>query len=522
MLESEWYSTNPPCKLPMLVFYRHCSFRGLLLSCILLFLSFVQPVNAQTDNSISPNAAPAPAPIVSATPVATPLAPPAPAEIDRSGTLAQKAQSLFGLLTLTGLCFVVGQARNRNLKPMLRTVLWGLALQFVFAVLVFNIPLFFQAINGGVDALLGFSKEGAKFLFGNLVVNNVPVGQPVGDKLMSPVLAPTAYANVGAFFAFNVLPTIIFFSALSTMMYYLGILQPIVRGLSWVMQRTMGTSGSETLSSVANIFLGQTEAPLFVRPFIARCTKSELMAIMTGGFSNIATGVLAAYVAMLSGFEPLIAGHLLAASIISAPASLVVAKLLVPESEPSETMGKVKLHIEKTDANIVDATSRGAIEGLQLALNVGAMLLVFIALVTMINAILGWFGSYIHIPSLSLQLILGYLFSPIAWLIGVPWEYCTKVGSLLGIKTVLSEFNAYFELSQAMGANRAFLDPRSFLLAAYALCGFANFSSIAIQIGGIGSMAPERRGDLSRLGLIAMFGGAIASCMTACVVGILL
>lgn len=503
--------------------HRRFGLGSFLLSCFLFFIAFVQPLRAQTanavtDSAVSANAAPAPAPAVSATPASTSES----VQINRSGTLPQKAQSLFGLLVLTGLCFVIGQARNRKLKPMLRTVLWGLALQFVFAILVLNIPGFFAAINSGVDALLGFSKEGAKFLFGNLVANNVPVGQPVGDKLMSPVLSPSAYANVGAFFAFNVLPTIIFFSALSTMLYYLGILQPIVRGLSWVMQRTMGTSGSETLSSVANIFLGQTEAPLFVRPFIARCTNSELMAIMTGGFSNIATGVLAAYVAMLSGFEPEIAGHLLSASIISAPASLVVAKLLVPESEPSETMGEVKLHIENTDANIVDATSRGAIEGLQLALNVGAMLMVFIALVTMLNAGLGWLGSYVGVPTLSLQVILGYIFSPIAWLIGVPWEYCTKVGSLLGIKTVLSEFNAYIELSSAMGADRSFLDSRSFLLAAYALCGFANFSSIAIQIGGIGSMAPERRGDLSRLGLLAMFGGAIASCMTACVVGILL
>lgn len=442
--------------------------------------------------------------------------------LGHGGTGAQKAQSLFGLLFLTLLCYGIGQLRRPRLQPLLRTVLWGLGLQFLFAVLVLNTPGFFQAINDAVNALLGFSKEGATFLFGNLVNNNVPVGIPAGDVAMGPVLKPSAYANVGAFFAFNVLPTIIFFSALSTLLYFLNLLQPVVSGLAWVMQRSMGTSGSETLSSAANIFLGQTEAPLFVRPFIARATRSELMAIMTGGFANIASGVLAAYVALLRGFEPQIAGHLLSASIISAPAALVVSKLLIPESQPSETSGQVKLRLERTDANAIDAAARGAIEGLQLALNVGAMLLVFIALVAMVNALLGFIGGLIHVPGLSLQLLLGYVFAPFAWLLGVPWESCGKVGSLLGVKTVINEFVAYLQLASSMGADRHFLDGRSFLLAAYALCGFANFSSIAIQIGGIGSMAPERRGDLSRLGLLAMAGGAIASCMTACVVGVLL
>ena len=484
--------------------------------CLLLLLGLAFPLQARPAHTAAPQSSPKL--------VAAPKAPMerAPAVINRSGTLAQKGQSLLGLATLTLLCFAVGQLRRPRLKPMLRTVVWGIALQFLFAVLVLNTPGFFYAINGGVNVLLNFSREGGKFLFGNLVDNNVPVGAPIGSNTMGPVLSPTSYANVGAFFAFNVLPTIIFFSALSTLMYFLGILQPIVRGLSWVMQRSMGTSGSETLSGVANIFLGQTEAPLFVRPFIARATKSELMAIMTGGFSNIASGVLAAYVTMLSGFEPQIAGHLLSASIISAPAALVVAKLLVPESERSETMGSTKLHVENTDANVVDAAARGAIEGLQLALNVGAMLLVFIALVAMVNALLGWGGGLIGVPELSLQLVLGWLLAPVAWLLGVPWDSCSKVGSLIGIKTVLNEFVAYLQLAGSMGKNPNFLDPRSFLLAAYALCGFANFSSIAIQIGGIGSMAPARRGDLSRLGLISMIGGAIASCMTACVVGILL
>lgn len=446
-------------------------------------------------------------------------APVAAKTINRSGTLAQKGQSLLGLVVLTALCFGIGQLRNRETKPLLRTVLWGLGLQFLFAIIVLNTPGFFGAINGLVGGLLGFAREGSKFLFGNLVDSNVPVG--VADAAGN-IAAPTSVANTGAYFAFTVLPTIIFFSALSTLMYFLGLLQPVVKGLSWIMQRTMGTSGSETLSAVANIFLGQTEAPLFVRPFIGRATNSELMAIMTGGFANIASGVLAAYVAMLVGYEPLIAGHLLSASIISAPAGLVVAKLLVPESEKSETMGVTKLHIEKTDANAIDSAARGSVEGLQLALNVGAMLLVFTALVAMANAGLGWIGGMTGVPSLSLQLILGYVMAPIAWLLGIPWQYCAKAGSLIGIKTVINEFVAYLELSKSMGVDRNFLDPRSFLLVVYALCGFANFSSIAIQIGGIGGMAPERRHDLSRLGLIAMIGGTIASLMTACVVGVLL
>ena len=461
-------------------------------------------------------------PVANAGAGAAALAKPVEAPLNRSGTLAQRGQSLLGLFAFTALCFGVGQLRRPRSSPLLKTVIWGLALQFAFAWLVLHIPGFFEAINAGVNALLGFSREGAKFIFGNLVDNNVPVGKPLGSDTMGPILQPTSFAGAGAFFAFTVLPTIIFFSALSTLMYFLGVLQPVVRGLSWVMQRTMGTSGSETLSAVANIFLGQTEAPLFVRPFISGATKSELMAIMTGGFSNIASGVLAAYVALLVGFEPQIAGHLLSASIISAPAGLAVAKLLVPETETSETMGTTKLHIEKTDANAIDSAARGAIEGLQLALNVGATLLVFIALVAMVNGLLGWIGNVAGVPGLSLQLLLGWVMAPVAWLLGVPWDSCAKVGSLIGVKTVVNEFVAYVQLADGMTASRTFLDPRSFLLAVYALCGFANFSSIAIQIGGIGSMAPQRRGDLSRLGLLAMFGGAVASCMTACVIGVIL
>lgn len=492
------------------------------LALSLCLVGFPCRVFAQSDPTPTTTVAPAPTATAPAKTSTSTSAPVAPVELDRHGTPLQKAQSLFGLFAFLAICSALGQLRNRQLKPQLRTVIWGIGLQFAFALIVLKTPGFFVAINDAVDALLKFAREGGKFLFGNLVDNNVPVGTPAGSETMGPILKPTAFAGVGAYFAFSVLPTIIFFSALSTLMYHLRLLQPVVKGLAWVMQRTMGTSGSETLSATANIFLGQTEAPLFVRPFIAGATKSELMAIMTGGFSNIASGVLAAYVSMLVGFEPQIAGHLLSASIISAPASLVVAKLLVPESEPSETAGEIKTHIEDTDANAIDSAARGAIEGLELALNVGAMLLVFIALVAMINALLGWVGGHIGVPTLSLQFLLGYICAPVAWLTGIPWGDCFKAGSLIGVKTVINEFVAYLNLASSMGSTPGFLSPRSFVLVAYALCGFANFSSIAIQIGGIGGMAPKRRHDLSRLGMISMFGGAVASCMTACVVGVIL
>ncbi|MBV9865140.1 MAG: hypothetical protein JO316_07295 [Abitibacteriaceae bacterium] len=438
----------------------------------------------------------------------------------------QRLQSLFGLAIFTLITFAIGQTRRPRLRVAWHTVGWGIVLQFAFAILVLHTPMgrwFFEEVNNGVVALLGFAEKGASFVFGNLVKNNVPVGTAAGDdKLMGPLGASPNYANTGAFFAFNVLPTIIFFSSLSTLLYHSGIMQYVVGSLAWIMQRSMRTSGAETLSAAANIFLGQTEAPLLVKPFIANATRSELMAIMVGGFANIASGVLAAYVGMLKGFVPDIAGHLLAASIISAPCSLVIAKLLLPEAEQAETAGGVEFHIERTDANAVDAAARGALEGMHLSLNVGAMLIAFIALVALLNSLIGALGAALGYPNLSFELLLGYVMAPFAWLMGVSWHDALPIGSLLGVKTVLNEFVAYLNLSTMLGQHRGVLETRSVIITAYALCGFANFSSVAIQIGGISGMAPERRGDLSRLGLIAMLGGTLSSFMTACVVGVLL
>ncbi len=450
----------------------------------------------------------------------------AAARAAEQGPLLLKLQSLFGLAVFTLIAFAIGKAQNRGSRVNWHTVGWGIGIQFVFAFLVLDTApgaASFRLANDGVEALLGYAKEGASFVFGSLSLgNNVPVGAPAGPPLMGPILNPTGYASVGSYFAFNVLPTIIFFSALSTLLYHLRVLPLIVQGLAWGMQKTMKTSGAETLSATANIFLGQTEAPLLVRPFIAKATRSELMAIMVGGFANIASGVLAAYVGMLSGFFPDIAGHLLAASLISAPAGLAVAKLILPETEQAETAGLVKVQVAHGDANAVDASARGALEGLHLALNVGAVLIVFIGLIALLNALVGWIGHFFGLPGLSFQQILGWAATPFAWLMGISWHDAVQVGPLIGIKTAINEFVAYLQLSQSLGQNQTFITPRAAIMTTYALCGFANFSSVAIQIGGISGMAPERRGDLSRLGLTAMWGGAIASLMTACVVGVLL
>jgi CNT family concentrative nucleoside transporter len=287
------------------------------------------------------------------------------------------------------------------------------------------------------------------------------------------------------------------------------------------MRKTMGASGAETLSTAANIFVGQTEAPLLVKPFLASATNSELMAIMVGGFANIASGVLVAYTEFLQDYIRDVGGHLAAACFISAPATLIVAKLMHPETETPVTAGEVKFKVEKVDANLIDAATRGTTEGMALAINVGAMLITFTALVALLNALVGWAGAKLGVPGLTIQKILGYAFAPLAWLAGVTWNEARPVGSLLGVKTVLNEFIAYLEMSESFRRDANFLSPRSALIATYALCGFANFASVGIQIGGISTMAPTRRHDLSRIGLLAMLGGAIASLMGACVVGIL-
>ena len=433
-----------------------------------------------------------------------------------SGDLAGRLRGVVGLILLTASAWALSVDRRRI--PW-RVVLWGLGLQVLFAVIILRTPVgagAFAAVNDVIVALLGFTVEGARFIFGDLVWNNVPVGTgEVGNGAFSQ--SDGMVARTGGFFAFNVLPTIIFFSSLMTVMYHLGVMQRLVAVIARVMQRTMGTSGAETLSAAGNIFVGQTEAPLLVKPYIDGMTRSELMAVMTGGFATVAGGVLAAYVGMLVAYFPDIAGHLMAASVMSAPAALVVAKLMVPEAEESETRGEVRVSVERTDVNVIEAASRGAGEGLHLALNVGAMLLAFLALIAMVNGLLAWVGGLVGMGGWSLEAALGAVLAPVAWLMGVPWEDAATVGSLMGLKTVATEFVAYLGLADTLAAEG--LAPRSVVIATYALSGFANFSSIAIQIGGIGGIAPNRRKDLSRLGLRAMVGGSIAAFMTAAIAG---
>ncbi len=441
--------------------------------------------------------------------------------------------SFLGLIVMLGLAWLLSV--DRRVVPW-RLIAWGVGLQFIFALLILRTAAgeaVFGWINQIIVALLGFTIEGARFLFANLVWNNVPVG--AGEALGNAPIEQTIgmVAQTGASFAFNVLPTIIFFSSLMTVLYYLGIMQAIVKGMAWIMMRTLGTSGAETLSAAGNIFVGQTEAPLLIKPFISRMTMSELMAVMTAGFATVAGGVMAAYVGMLIAYFPDIAGHLVAASVMSAPAALVIAKIMYPEREEPVTRGALDIEIENPDANVIDAAARGAGEGLTLALNVGAMLLAFIALIALVNALLGWLGDVTQLTallqgwgwldsgqSLTLEVILGWLLAPLAWVMGVPWEDAAVVGSLLGVKTVLNEFVAYLQLSNLLSGGGD-LSPRSVVIAVYALAGFANFSSIAIQIGGIGGIAPSRRSDLSRIGLRAMIGGTLAAFMTATVAGIL-
>jgi CNT family concentrative nucleoside transporter len=435
--------------------------------------------------------------------------------------LLARLRSVLGLLLLGFLAWLFSVNRG-NLAW--RVILWGVGLQLVFAFFILKTSMgagLFDWLNTVVVALLEFTIEGARFIFGDLVYNNVPVG--VGEVATNAPIqeTPGQVARTGASFAFNVLPTIIFFSSFMTVLYHLGVMQVVVRGVAWVMQKTMRTSGAETLSAAGNIFVGQTEAPLMIKPFFETMTMSELHAVMTGGFATVAGGVLAAYVGMLVAYFPDIAGHLIAASVMSAPAALVMAKLMYPEDGKPVTQGSMKLELEKPDVNVIDAAARGAGEGLHLALNVGAMLLAFIALIAMANALLGWAGGLVGWESLSLEGLLGWILSPLAWFMGVPWSDAVTVGSLLGIKTVVNEFVAYLQLSGLLSDVES-LHPRSVVIAIYALSGFANFSSIAIQLGGIGGLAPSRRHDLSRVGLRAMVAGSLAAFMTATIAGMIL
>jgi CNT family concentrative nucleoside transporter len=440
-----------------------------------------------------------------------------------SGSLLERLQCLFGLSCFIAFAWGIGRWRMRGQVrgpfPW-RTLIWGVALQFIFAILVLRIPNLLVAINDAIDALLGFTRDGARMVFGSLADRDgTPITDPTGKTV-------TGYAQTGAFFAFFVLPTIIFFSALTAIAYHLGILQLVVQGLAWLMSKTMRTSGAETLSAAANIFVGQTEAPLMVKPFVAAATRSELMCIMVAGFANIASGVLGLYTYWLKDFIPSAGGHLAAACLISAPAALLVSKLMVPETEVATTAAGIRFKVERLDANLIDAATRGTSEGLVLAMNVGAMLIAFTALIALVNALIGWacskFGFAPGGQPPTLQSLLSYPLAPIAWLTGIPAIESRQVGSLIGIKTVLNELFAYKDMQLGYQANAHFLSPRSGLITLYALCGFANFASVGIQVGGISTLAPNRRADLSRLGLLAMLGGAIASHMTAAVVGVVL
>ena len=392
-----------------------------------------------------------------------------------------------------GMAFILS---NNRKQINYRIVGWGLSLQFLFGVFILKTPFgkpLFGFFDKVITRLISFSDAGSDFLFKSLIPG-------------------VGYHEAMVNFAFRALPTIIFFSSLMTVLYHFGVIQFIVKWIARIMQKTMGTSGSETLSVAANIFVGQTEAPLLIRPFIRTMTQSELMAVMTGGFATVAGGILALYVIWLKDI-PGIAGHLLAASVMSAPAAMVVAKIIYPETDLSETSGDLNIKIEKPDSNAMEALGRGATEGLKLAANVAAMLVAFVALVAMINYLLTFADT-------SLQGILGFVFRPLAWAMGISWDEAQMVGVLMGEKITLTELIAYSDLRD-LKLEHAISD-RSAIIASYALCGFANFASIGIQLGGIGGMAPERRKDLAALALKAMLGGALASWMTASIAGILI
>jgi CNT family concentrative nucleoside transporter len=407
----------------------------------------------------------------------------------------ERFTGLLGLIVILGAAYAFSSARDR-IRP--RLLLWGLGLQFAFAFLVLKTGFgrVFQAASVAVNALLEFAEAGSKFVF----------GEQLGGK----------GGPFGVVFAFQVLPIVIFIASLFAILYYFGVMQIFVRAMAVVMQRVMGTSGAESTNVAASIFMGQTEAPLTIRPFLSGLTQSELFTIMTSGMAHVSGAVMAAYV-KIAGVE---IQHLLTAVIMTAPATILLSKMLMPETGDPETMGSVKIEIERPGVNVIDAAARGAGDGLHLALNIGGMLIAFLALVALVNGVLGWVHT---LPAMgwfpdSLQTLFGLVFAPVAWLMGVSWKDCQDVGNLLGTRLVLNEFVAFLQL----GPIKSQLDPRSFTIATYALCGFANLSSIAIQIGGIGALAPSRKSDLARLGLKAVAAGTMANFMSACIAGMLL
>ncbi len=428
---------------------------------------------------------------------------------------------LLGLITILGIAY----ALSTNRKAInLRTVGWGLGLQFALALFVLKTEVgktVFQWLGGLVTKLLEYTKEGSGFVFGSLVKGLGTEGTGHSGLAVMGANGQPAMADLGFIFAFQVLPAIIFVGSLAGIAYYIGLMQFVVSLVAKIMVKTMGTSGAESLYAVATVFVGQSEAPLLIRPYLEKMTRSELNAIMTGGMATIAGSVLFAYVGMLG---PQWAPHLLAASIMGAPAGLVLAKILCPETEESVTAGEIQLESAKTESSIIEAASKGAADGMHLAFLVGTMLIAFIALIATINGVLGWLGGFVG-QQLSMQLILGWVFSPLAWLMGVPWAECGTIGSLVGQKLVLNEFVAYSELTKMippLSGATSLLSDKAIVIATFALCGFANFSSIGINIGCIGGLAPSRQADLAKLGFRAMLGGALASSMTACLAGMLL
>jgi CNT family concentrative nucleoside transporter len=393
---------------------------------------------------------------------------------------------ILGLVVILLVAFLLS-SHKRAIQP--RVILWGLGLQFAFAFLVLKTGFgkLFDFASQGVNQMLHYSEAGSRFVFGDALGSN---------------------QQFGVIFAFQVLPIVIFIASFFSILYYLGVMQVLVKAMAIVMQRVMGASGAESTNVAASIFMGQTEAPLTIKPFLAGLTESELFTIMVSGMAHVSGAVMGAYVLMAH----VDAKHLLTAVIMTAPATIMLAKILKPEVGEPATAGTVKVVVEKPGVNIIDAAARGAGDGLHLALNIGGMLIGFLALIAMVNGILDYF---FHV---SLQFLLGKLFAPIAWLLGISFNDCATIGSLLGTRLVLNEFIAF----QQLGPLRSQLDPRSFVIATYALCGFANLSSIAIQIGGIGALAPNRKSDLARLGLRAVMAGTMANFMTACIAGMLL
>ncbi len=422
-----------------------------------------------------------------------------------------RLMSALGLLVMVFLAWLMSE--NRRHVPW-RVIGWGLALQVGFGLVVLSPAaqeFFFHWVDAGVRTLIGFGEKGADFAFQSVEPHQIagPDGQL---SFYAGHISPPMKT-----FAFWILPSIIFFSALMAVSYHIGLMQKVVHGMAWLMFRTMGTSGAETLSTAANVFLGQTEAPLLVKPFLARMTRSELFCIMLGGFANTAGGVLAAYVAFLHDV-PGIAGHLVTSSILSAPAALVIAKVMVPELHTPETARDMGLHDERPDGNVMAAAARGASEGMQLAINVAAMLIAFVALMAMADWVLGLLP--LSGEPLSLSRILGWLFTPMAYVMGIPWHEAGAVGKLLGEKLVLTEFIAYMDLGKLQASANP-LSARSAVITSYALCGFANFASVGIQLGGIGPLAPHRKDELATLSIRAMLGGSLATFMTACVAGMM-